>query len=242
MTVLIFRLLLINLLAVFAGASAELSNRRTVILKQHFAGPAVAGESNYYLDLWEPPKMRVIAPGSGLTNNHALFINSHGKGVKTKSGIRYAFQPHELVGPGEFFIEDIAALFTPKDRSKIHNIVISACNTDATFDPKEIRKHFPNATNIIHSAPGQAGYQEMLFQLLLSDSSQIETLYQSRGPDDDFEMTNHPVPGCKKLAPYVATLFRPGNLRPHRTQKAGRELLTPVPLSQVVAATSLEAP
>lgn len=210
-------------------------------LKQHLVGPSVKGESNYYLDLWQPPKMRVIAPGSGLTNNHALFINSHGKGAKTKDGIGFVFYPHDEIGKGEFAIADIAAAIGADNIGKIHNLVISACNTDSSFDATEVRKHFPNATNIIHSAPGQAGYQEMLFQMLLADSSQIETLYQSRGDDDDdFEITNHPVRGSKKLSPYIATLFQAGKAKPYRTQKAGRELLTKVPLSDVIPVTVLE--
>jgi hypothetical protein len=210
------------------------------LLKAHLVGPTVKGESNFYLDLWQPPKMRIIAPGSGLTNNHALFINSHGKGVKTKSGMRYVFYPHDAIAVGRFFIEDIAAAIGAESATNIHNIVISGCNTDSSFNPKEIRKHFLNATNIIHSAPGEAGYQEMLFQLLLSDSDQIETLYQSRADDDDFQITNRPVRGSRKMSPYIATLFRPGKPESYRTQKAGRELLTKVPLSQVVAATPLE--
>jgi len=208
-------------------------------LKQHFIGPTIKGESNYYLDLWQPPKMRVIAPGSGLTNNHALFINSHGKGVKTKEGVRHVFYPHADTGEGEFFIEDIAAVVGADNVAKIHNIVISACDMDSSFNAKEVRKHFPNATNIIHSPAGEAGYQEMLFQLLLADSSQIETLYQFRGDDEDFDITNTPVRGSKRMTPYVATLFRPGRSEPYRTQKAGRELLTKVPISQVVPETPL---
>jgi hypothetical protein len=223
--------ILISLLRISASATD---------LKQHLVGPSVKGESNYYLDLWEPPKMRVIAPASGLTNNHALFINSHGKGVKTKSGLRYVFYPHPEVGTGKFFIQDIAAAVGTHNAPKIHNIIISGCNIDSSFSAKEIRKYFPNATNIIHSAPGQAGYQEMLFQLLLSDSSQIETLYQSRDSDDELEMTNHPLPGSKRMAPYVASLFLPGKLEPYRRQKAGRELLSKVPLSQVITAMPLD--
>lgn len=213
---------------------------RALDLNDHLVGPAIKGESNFYLDLWQPPKMRVIAPGSGLTNNHALFINSHGKGIKTKDGIRFVFYPHHEIGKGDFSIADIAAAIGANNVPKIHNLVIAACNTDSAFDVSEVRKHFPNATNIIHSAPGQAGYQEMLFQMLLADSSQIETLYQSRGDDDDFEITNHPVRSSKKLAPYVASLFLPGKPKPYRTQKAGRELLTKVSISQIIPETVLE--
>ncbi|HTD88682.1 MAG TPA: hypothetical protein VK850_19080 [Candidatus Binatia bacterium] len=209
-------------------------------LQQHLVSPSVPGESNFYLDLWQPPKIGIIATGSGLTNNHALFINSHGKGVKTKGGARFVFYPHADIGQGEFSIEDIAAAVGPENVPKIHNLVIGACNTDSTFDVAEVRKYFPNATNIIHSARGQAGYQEMLFQLLLADSSQIETLYQTRAPDGDFDFTNHPVPDSTKMSPYIATLFLPGKQKPYRTQKAGRELLTKVPLSDVVPVTMLE--
>ena len=71
-------------------------------------------------------------------------------------------------------------------------------------------------------------------------SSNIETLYQSRSPDDkDFEISKRPVPGCKKMAPYVATLFCPGKVEAYREQKAGRELLTNVPLSDIIPATPL---
>jgi hypothetical protein len=230
--VLIRFVLLTNILSFSAGA---------IDLNQQLVGPTAKGESNYYLDLWQPPKMRVIAPGSGLTNNHALFINAHGKGAKTKDGVRFVIYPHDEIGKGEFTILDIATAVGAEHVGKIHNVVISACNTDSSFDPVEVRKHFPNATNIIHSAPGQAGYQEMLFQMLLADSSQIETLYQSRSDDDDdFEITNHPVRGSKKLSPYIATLFEPGKAKPYRTQKAGRELLTKVPLSDVIPITVLE--
>ena len=233
----LFRVLVVvSLLELSLGGTSYASP----LLKQHLVGPNVSGESNFYLDLWQPPKMRVIAPGSGLTNNHALFINSHGKGIRTKSGRRFVFYPHADIGKGQFFIEDIAAALGPENVASIHNLVISACDTDSSFDVKEVRKHFPNATNIIHSASGQAGYQEMLFQLLLADSSQIETLYQTRSPDGDFDLTNRPVPGSKKMPPYIATLFRPRKPEPYRTQKAGRELLTKVPISQVIAATELE--
>lgn len=228
----LFRLLVFVSLFEISGACVE--------LKEHLVAPSVKGESNFYLDLWQPPKMRVIAPGSGLTNNHALFINSHGKGIKTKSGRGFVFYPHADIGQGEFSIADIAAAVGAENVAKIHNVVISACDTDSAFDAKQVRKHFPNATNIVHSARGQAGYQEMLFQMLLADSSEVETLYQTRLPDGDFEMTNKPVPGGKKMWPYIATLFRPGKAEPYRIQKAGRELLTPVPISQVIAATELE--
>ena len=227
-----FRLLVFVSLFELPGVCVE--------LKQHLVGPSVNGESNFYLDLWQPPKMRVIAPGSGLTNNHALFINSHGKAIKTKSARRFAFYPHADIGAGDFFIEDVAAALGNESVLKIHNIVIAACDSDSAFDPMEVRKVFPNATNIIHSARGQAGYQEMLFQMLLADSAGIETLYQTRLPDGDFDISNQPVPGAKKMSPYVATLFRPGKLAPYRTQKAGRELLTNVPISDVIALTDSE--
>src|SRR5690349_14043220 len=95
-------------------------------LRQHLVGPTVKGESNFYLDLWQPPKMRVIAPGSGLTNNHALFINSHGKGIKTQSGRKFVFYPHAEMGKGEFSIADVATAMGAEKVATIHNVVISA--------------------------------------------------------------------------------------------------------------------
>ena len=209
-------------------------------LQQHLVEPVVKGESNFYLDLWQPPKMRVIAPGGGLTNNRALFINSHGKRIKTKAGRKFVYYPHAEMGKGEFSIADVAAAMGAEKVATIHNVVISACDMESTFDAKEVRKHFPNATNIIHSARGQAGYQEMLFQMLLAESSQIETLYQTRAPDGTFDFSNRAGSGAKKMSPYVATLFRAGESKSYRTQKAGRELLTNVPMSDVVALTTLE--
>src|SRR2546423_1326664 len=50
-------------------------------LRNHSSGPRGSGESNFFIDLWAEQNLRKLAVECGLTNNHALFINSHGVGV-----------------------------------------------------------------------------------------------------------------------------------------------------------------
>src|SRR5580765_1736410 len=71
-------------------------------LRKHYAAPEKPGESNYFIDLWAEQNLKILAYECKLTNNHALFINSHGGGVARTHGTRYAFYPHQsLLGPKE---------------------------------------------------------------------------------------------------------------------------------------------
>src|SRR5437762_1343330 len=71
-------------------------------LRKHYSPPQTAGESNYFMDLWAEQNLRTLAYECKLTNNHTLFINSHGGGVTTGRGTQYAYYPHQsLLGPKE---------------------------------------------------------------------------------------------------------------------------------------------
>src|SRR5205814_8400656 len=62
------------------------------LLKQHYSRPKCGRESNYVIDLWEGQNLRALAQMNGLTNNHALLINCHGR--RTETG-NYALYPQD---------------------------------------------------------------------------------------------------------------------------------------------------
>jgi hypothetical protein len=204
-------------------------------LRKHSSGPR-PGESNYYIDLWAEQNLRKLVRETGLTNNRALFVNSHGLGVLTGRGLQYAYQPHQsLLGPADkmphFSAADLARVLGPVCAERIHNIVISGCNADDSFNPRELRKYFVNATNIIHMSGGKYGYQSMYFQLLTKDSSQNKPLYEiaarNRAGQLEFFLERTPTSHATVLSPYTAELFRPAALDPYKIQIAGREILLP---------------
>jgi hypothetical protein len=115
--------------------------------------------------------------------------------------------------------------------TQIHNIVLSSCNAEGAFSTSEIRKHFPNATNIMHSAAGELGYQSMFRQVLTSPSWTIEPTYETcikgRSGKLEYLVGNNPSPKAIRFAPYIAELFVGEALTPFKVQIAGRELLAP---------------
>ena len=115
--------------------------------------------------------------------------------------------------------------------TNIHNLVLAACNAEGVLSTKELRKYFPNATNIVHCVAGELGYQPMFLQAIMSCSWTIKPVYEWRERNEKGQVqyvTGHtPVHGAKRLAPYTAELFRPGAEEPFRVQRAGRELLDP---------------
>jgi hypothetical protein len=204
-----------------------------------YTPPGEAGESNHFIDLWAGQELHAIAQRGGLTNNRALFVNSHGGSVVTLLGNRYAFHPHDsLVPPGQklprYSVADLARVIGPAGAADIHNIVIAGCNADGSLRVSELRRHFVNATNITHMPAGALGYQPMLIQSLLSRSDQIQTLFETplvAGPGlIEYLLANEPAPRATRFAPYVAELFRPGEKQPYRIQIAGREILEPTGL------------
>ena len=204
-------------------------------LAQFYTPPQLPEESNHYIDMWGGPALRELALAAGLTNNHALLVNSHGKAMRTARGWEYVWYPrlkqgNETESSLYFSAADLAALLGPA-ASEIHNIVLSGCNKEKAFSAAALRKYFVNATNIIHAPAGQLGYQPMFFQALFNLSTEIRPLYETsrankRG-EVEYQVDYTPKGKSVLLRPYIAELFEPGKAEPYRIQIAGRELLAP---------------
>jgi hypothetical protein len=197
------------------------------LLRETMRGPSNLKESNYFVDLWDNGELRDYARDHGLTNNHALFVISHGGGIQTVQGPRYAYFPELRTSASKskalFSARDLAQVLGPERVAGIHNLVIAGCNFDNTFSSAELRLLFPNATNIVHSLPGKNAHETLFRHALIYPSRDVRTLYSQ---PDDFQ------PGmfdegwrAKKAQPYIAELFLPGALMPYKIQTAGRELL-----------------
>lgn len=212
------------------------------LLQNYYHAPANDRESNHLFDMWEGGKLAMYVRHAGLTNNHALIINSHSRSVFSRWRNRQALYPHDsLVPEGEceplFSPRDLAHFLGPKRSAAIHNIVVGGCNLWGEFDNEAWRRHFITATNIVHVSEGDPGYQPMLMQLFFLPSSQIEPVYEraSYARDGSIEyylesQASGPKGGLR-MEPYVADLFEPGSAEPYRRQVAGRELfLPPVPI------------
>jgi hypothetical protein len=211
------------------GASLE-------FLAAHHQGPEEPGESNHFIELWQGRQTQPIATLHGLRDNHTLFINSHGGGFPTAAGQRHAFYPHEsLLRKGQraprYSAPDIARVLGPAQAASIHNIVSGGCDREGTFSATELRRHFVNATNIVHVPAGQPGVQPMYFEAIVNRSSENKPFYEAAIPtgprSTGYTITSAPSDHARRLAPYVAELFRPGEREPFRVQPAGRELLEP---------------
>jgi len=192
-----------------------------------------AGQSNQYIDMWEGQTLQSILSMHGLTNNHALFVNCHGKRI---SSGRFAFYPHQsLIKSGMalpyYSARDLANVLGAQRAANVHNLVLAACNAEGALSTKELRKIFPNATNIVHCIAGELGYQPMYLQAIVTSSWNVKSVYEWREKNDRGEyqyVTGHtPVDGAKRFAAYTAELFKPGTDEPFRVQRAGRELLDP---------------
>ena len=201
-----------------------------------FYTPPKRGHSNHIIDMWAGNTLAGVLLNAGLTNNNMLVINSHARGIQTTEASRHAYYSHEaFIGlgrkPDYFSAADIANTIGRKAVKRIHNIVLAGCNREHTFDANELRKLFPNATNIIHMTAGEAGYQPMFLQIFLTESANIRPIYQvvRRTPtgSSHFDIVKAPAPAATRLSPYIAELFTAGNPEPFRTQVAGRELLDP---------------
>jgi hypothetical protein len=203
------------------------------LLRRFYTTPRDPQESNYFIDLWEGENLRTVTSIHGLTNNRTLFVNSHGK--RTADG-GYALYPHQSLLSKDrsvpyYSMADLAGIMGKSAVSNINNIVLSACNTEGALNAKEIRKSFPNATNIVHCAAGELGYQAMFFQALVNHSSKVKPIYEwaERNDRGEIQYLTAPVPNrnAKRFAPYVAELYTPNGTKPFSVQRAGRELLDP---------------
>ncbi|MDB6032216.1 MAG: hypothetical protein JWM16_2554 [Verrucomicrobiales bacterium] len=197
------------------------------LLRECMRGPSNLKESNYFVDLWDNGELRDYARDHGLTNNHALFVISHGGGIHTLLGPRYAYFP-ELKGAVSkskalFSARDLAQVLGPNGVAGIHNLVIAGCNFENTFSSAELRLLFPNATNVVHSLPGKNAHETLFRHALIYPSRDVRTLYSQ--PDNFQAGTFDERWRAKKAQPYIAELFLPGALLPYKIQTAGRELL-----------------
>jgi hypothetical protein len=227
-----FALIALSSTATLAAEKGELGGDLSILKK--FYTPAAPGQSNYHIDMWDGGRIRSLAIHAGLTNNRALFINSHGKAQRHRANFVYGYYPHLSQGNQDqvYSAKDFAGLLGSAS-NEIHNVLVAGCDNDRAFDASELRRYFPNATNITHVAAGEAGYQPMFIQAVLSPSQSIEPLYETASSTPQggtqYQLSASPSPRAKKLTPYLAELYKPKARKPFRTQVAGRELLDPPP-------------
>lgn len=206
-------------------------------LRRHQVGPQSEGESNYSIDLWNPGSLTALARVNGLTNNRALFVDSHGRGGFSWHGGKYGIYPHHnLLESGQptpaFSAKDLATVLGPDSAAGIHNIVLAGCNEEGRIRSQEFRRFFINATNITYMTPGKLAFKPMFFQAITLPSSEIRQLHgrirTTSATRTESTISTVASPGTEPLGMYVADLYLPGAKKPYRTQKAGRELLEPV--------------
>ena len=147
-------------------------------LRQHQVGPQLGEESNYYIDLWNPGSLTALARVNGLTNNRALFVDSHGRAGFSWHGGRYGIYPHDnLLAAGQltptYSAKDLATVLGPQSAAEIHNIVLAGCNEEGRLRSHEFRRYFSNATNITYMMPGKLAFKPMFFQTITLPSSEI---------------------------------------------------------------------
>jgi hypothetical protein len=192
------------------------------------------GESNHYFDLWEPGSLPTLARVQGLTNNRALFIDSHGSERLSWKGAQYVFRPRDAHGKTEhlssFSIRDVSNVMGSHASAQIHNVIVSGCNLGGSLKAADVRRCFPQATNVTYMAAGKLAYKPIFYQFLTEHSRDIRPLYGQVFEHEGTtraDITRQPVRGAEPLGIYVADLFVPGTISAFRRQTAGRELLDP---------------
>ena len=175
-------------------------------LRRFYTPPQSDQESNHYLDLWSPGTLPVLARVNGLTNNHTLFVDSHGKAGCATTGSGYGLYPkEELLERGQkmpyYSTRDLARVLGPASRS-IHNVVIAGCNEEGRFSSQEIRRSFPNATNVTYMVAGQLAYKPMFYQAIVLLSTEIKPIYgklRTRAGRVECDIVDGAIPGAKLL-------------------------------------------
>ena len=205
-------------------------------LRKHYVGPALPGESNHYIDLWNPGGLTALARVNGLTNNRALFVDSHGRSGFSWHGGRYGLYPHQtLLEAGQptpvFSVKDLASIVGDERAAEIHNIVLAGCNEEGRIRSQEFRRYFVNATNITYMTPGKLAFKPMFFQAVTLPSRDIRQLHgkirTTSSARTEASISMVASDGTEPLGLYIADLYLPGAKKPYRTQRAGRELLDP---------------
>jgi hypothetical protein len=228
------------------GAAHKFKGRRgefggdLSFLHHYYTPPSSPAESNHYFDLWSGTTLPLLARVNRLTNNHALFIDSHGRSERSLPRKRYAYYPHrDLLPPDQrppcFSARDLAEV-VGSAAGDIHNIFVGGCDIESSFDPQELRKYFVNATNIVHTVAGENGFKPMFYSAIVNPSWANTALYATRGLKRNGDLGCHlsktPAADACIVNPYFATLFRPGESEPYRKQVAGRELIEPMPIKR----------
>lgn len=220
------------------------------LLMGWYSGPKSEVESNHYFDLWNPGALWALAQTQGLTNNRALFIDSHSRAGYGWSGTRHGFYPHQslvrdLTKAPAYSARDFATALGPEKAAAIHNILLAGCNEDASLRPSEFRKYFVNATNITYMTPGKLAYKPMFYQAITEPSSAIRPLYgkllPASGGTVKSSISSTPSVGAEPLGYFIANLYLPGGTKPFRTQRAGRELIDPPSLKPQASAAAMNS-
>jgi len=168
------------------------------------------GESDYYIDLWGKDDIVNKIKLSGITNKNALYIDSHGFGsygyfvLRPDNRILGKFQPTPW-----YRIKDLSKVLGTNS-TNIHNIYFAACNLKGTFDVKEVREYFPNATNIVHVPRGYKGNSENFIAAI--------TLSMEEANLESFE---------PEFAPLISELFLPNSKKPYKTLISNKSILKP---------------
>src|SRR5437899_304468 len=138
----------INLLLCGFASAANASEERGELggdfrlLRSSLTPANVPGESNYFIDMWEGQNLHSVVSLNGLTNNHTLFVNCHGKYLSEgRRGGRFAFYPHQSLIKADgatpyYTVRDLAAVVGPTTSSNIHNLVLAACNAEGALSTK----------------------------------------------------------------------------------------------------------
>jgi hypothetical protein len=151
------------------------------ILRRFYLAPRSPQESNHHFNLFGGARLYPTMLHHGLTNNRALVVLSHGKGIIWKGAVRYGYHPGNRVWQEEtmpyFSAADIARVIGAAGASQIHNVLIAGCNKDQAFDASELRRCFVNATNITHAPGGRDGYELVFRHTVTHASSDICALY-----------------------------------------------------------------
>lgn len=161
------------------------------------------GPSDYYIDLWGSDDTLNAIKENGLTNKHALYVDSHG----IDSFSYFVIRPDDSILNGKtapwFRVKDIAKVLGT-NTTNIHNVYFAACNVGGAFDSLEVKKFFPNATNIVHVPRRWKGNDEFFVQAITGFPKDI------------------PNGNCR---PLWAELYLPNSSKPYRTVIANRSLL-----------------
>lgn len=214
------------------GASASLGEYGGNLdyLKSCCSGPRSAGESNYYIDMLGG-SFPLFARTAGFTNNNTLFVLSHGKALAKGLTDRYALYPTWTANHSSYYSARDLAQILGANAARIHNIFLAGCNYENALAPKEFRKYFVNATNIVHARPETDASVDAFENILAHSSAEIKSgAVPTLG---DFFGSN-PVQQ-KKGNYYIAELFQPGAMHPYKKQAAGRELLASTSPLQLAA-------